>query len=319
MQRSSEPITTVEVTCCICGTTDAEPRGSGPDYEYRTSPDVFNAVTCRRDGLVYLSPRPALSELPRIYPHDYHAFDFSSSRFSIIYRVRSRLEGYRALRWARHVPPEGRILDVGCGDGFHLDLLRTYGDRSWKLEGVDPDPRAVGAARAKGLEVHEGFVQDIDATSSFDLAILNHTIEHVDDPAAVLSRVRELLRPGGRVVITTDNTDSFDARLFRRSYWGGYHFPRHWSLFNARSMLALSEKVGLEVVELKGVVSPVNWTYSIRNLLDAHGASDRTLAWFSLSSTIALACFTVFDSLNKLVGRAALIRAVLRRPAISGG
>ena len=165
----------------------------------------------------------------------------------------------------------------------------------------------------------KGFVQDIEATSSFDLAILNHTIEHVDDPAAVLSRVRELLRPGGRVVITTDNTDSFDARLFRRSYWGGYHFPRHWSLFNARSMLALSEKVGLEVVELKGVVSPVNWTYSIRNLLDAHGASERTLAWFSLSSPVALACFTVFDWLNKLVGRAALIRAVLRRPAISGG
>ena len=51
-----------------------------------------------------------------------------------------------------HTPLAGRrVLDVGCGDGFHLDLLRRYGESTWTLEGIDSDDRAVAAARRRGL------------------------------------------------------------------------------------------------------------------------------------------------------------------------
>ena len=50
------------VPCCICGTGDAIPIGNGEDFEYRSSPDRFVAMRCRRCDLVYLSPRPALED-----------------------------------------------------------------------------------------------------------------------------------------------------------------------------------------------------------------------------------------------------------------
>src|SRR6202040_2799794 len=126
-----------------------------------------------------------------------------------VYRVRRTLEARRAMQWCRGLPSDARILDVGCGDGFHLRLLRDFGPAGWSLEGVDASPRAVEAARRAGLTVHQGTVETVSLPEAhYDLVLLIATIEHVDDPPGVLRAVRRLLRPGGRVVIVTDNTDT---------------------------------------------------------------------------------------------------------------
>ena len=77
---------------------------------------------------------------------------------------------------------------------------------------------------------------------------------------------------GGKLVVVTDNTDSFDFKFFKGSYWGGYHFPRHWNLFNRKSLEKLAKKTGFEIAKLTTVVSPVNWVYSIHNSLVAFAA-----------------------------------------------
>ncbi|HKS27650.1 MAG TPA: class I SAM-dependent methyltransferase [Pyrinomonadaceae bacterium] len=304
------------VGCCVCDSDEALPVGVGEDFEYRTSRDTFVAMQCEGCGLVYLNPRPSVDEFSRIYPSNYHAFDFSPERYGFVYKVRRRLEARRALQWCRGLKEGGRIIDIGCGDGFHLGLLRDFGHSSWRAEGVDSDARAVEAASRAGLTAHVGSVERLDLpAASYDLALMIQTIEHVADPPAVLRAVLSLLRPGGKLVIVTDNTDSPDFRLFKGRHWGGYHFPRHWNLFNRRSLRALAGKVGFEVESLSTVVSPVNWVYSVRNLL----ADMRAPAWlvnqFSLEATASLAAATLFDSLHKLAGRGALLRAVLRRPA----
>lgn len=309
------PLVLVDGACAVCGGNDAEPLAVGEDFEYRTSPDTFLAVQCRGCGLVYLDKRPADSELSRIYPDNYHAFEFSAERFGLVYRVRRRLEGRRLLRAAKGLPDDARILDVGCGDGFHLGLLRDFGQRSWHVEGVDSDPRATTRARDNGLDVHHGTVESVElAESSFDLVLLIQTIEHVADPQAVLRRMRDLLRPGGRLLIVTDNTGSPDFTAFKRRHWGGYHFPRHWHLFNENALRMIAGDCGMEVETVATIVSPVNWVYSIRNMLDDWGASPRLVNQFSLESSASLAAFTVLDLGMRLAGRGALLSAVLRRP-----
>jgi SAM-dependent methyltransferase len=305
----------VSVPCCLCERADAEPLAVGEDFEYRTSPDSFLAVRCRGCGLVYLDPRPADAEFRRIYPDHYHAFAFSEERFGLIYKVRRRLEARRLLSVCGDLAPDARVLDVGCGDGFHLGLLREFGQPGWRLEGVDLDERAVRAARARGITVHHGSIESLDLPEgAYDLALAIQTIEHVGDPPGLLSAIRRVLRPGGRLLVVTDNTDSLDFRVFRRRHWGGYHFPRHWNLFNPRSMRALAARSGLEVERLSTAVSPVNWVYSVRNLLDDWGAPRAVVDRFSLESPVSLAAFTAFDTLHDLAGRGALLRAVLRRP-----
>ena len=302
--------------CCVCSNQDAYTVGAGEDFEYHTSPDVFEAMRCRTCGLVYLDQRPELSELARIYPPEYHAFDFSPAKFGLSYAVRRRLEARRALRWCRGLDPEARILDVGCGDGFHLRLLRDFGAPGWTLEGIDLSERAVNAARSVGLTVYQGDVRDLTLSPGrYDLALLIATIEHVEDPLGALVALRSLLRPGGRIVVITDNTASLSFALFKRRYWGGYHFPRHWNLFNPGAIRSLAARAGLETQSLRTLVTPVNWVYSMRNALVDWGAPSWLYERFSLASPVSLAAFTIFDGLQQLAGRGGLLEAVLRRPS----
>lgn len=304
------------VDCCICGAKAAEPVAVGEDFEYRTSDDAFLAIRCHRCSLVYLDPRPTTAELARIYPDNYHAFDFSEAEFGLVHRVRRWLETRRLLRAFGDLPADARVIDVGCGDGFHLDLLRQHGPDGWELEGVDLDNRAVKRARDRGLVVHEGSVEDVRLEpDAYDMAFMIQTIEHVADPPAVLTAVGTILKPGGRLLVVTDNTESIDSLLFRGRTWGGYHFPRHWNLFDKRSMRCLARKVGLEVEHLGTMVSPVNWVYSLRNTLDDLGAPRWAVEQFSLSTPASLAVFTCVDCLTTAVGRGALLRVILQKPA----
>jgi ubiquinone/menaquinone biosynthesis C-methylase UbiE len=301
--------------CCVCDIDDAVPVGVGEDYEYRTGGDTFLAMRCQSCGLVYLNPRPDISEFETIYPPTYHAFDFSEKDFGIVYKIRSRLEAKRLLSWCAGLPENARILDVGCGDGFHLKLLKKYGEKSWTLEGVDLDKRASEMAEKAGLKVHVGTIENLNLPENhYDLTIMIQTIEHVEKPDEILRAVKRVLKPNGKLVIVTDNTDSLDFKLFKNSYWGGYHFPRHWNLFSRNSLRKLAEKVGFETADLSTQVSPVNWVYSIHNTLVDWNAPRFLINQFTLKSTVSLSAFTALDIGLQKLGKGALLRAILRKP-----
>jgi SAM-dependent methyltransferase len=307
---------TEPAVCCICDTNhNSEQIAAGEDFEYRTSSDEFSAFFCRQCRLVYLNPRPVFKEFERIYPPNYHAFEFSEKEFGFVFTVRRRLEAGRLLSWCKNLPDDARIIDIGCGDGFHLELLRDFGKSSWTLVGVDADARAASMAEKKGLKVHCGLLENLNLpTETYDLAIMIQTIEHVAEPASLLRDVRSILKPGGRVVIVTDNIDSPDFRLFKKRHWGGYHFPRHWNLFSPSAIENLAEKTEMKVETQTTQVSPVNWTYSIRNYLTDRKAPLWLIDRFSLKSTLALGVFTIFDAFHNFFGRGALINAILKRP-----
>jgi SAM-dependent methyltransferase len=253
--------------------------------------------------------------LARIYPADYHAYEFSPARYGFVYRVRRRLEARRALSWCRDLPADAHILDVGCGDGFHLRILRDFGPATWRLEGLEPDAKAVAAARSAGLTVHRGTIQEVSLPEGrYDLLMLIATIEHVDNPVAVLQAARALLKPGGRLIVVTDNADTYDFALFGRRHWGGYHFPRHWQLFTRQTLSMVAERSGLEVVGITTAISPVNWVYSVHNALTDWGAPEWLRRRFGLHGAGALTLFTLVDSVMTTVGRGALLRATFRRP-----
>ncbi|MBX9787391.1 MAG: class I SAM-dependent methyltransferase [Pirellulales bacterium] len=307
----------VSARCCICDRDDGEPEAVGEDFEYRTSDDTFLAFRCPTCGLVYLNPRPSIDAIDRIYPANYHAFDFSPEHFGLVYRVRRWLEARRLLRYAKGLGNGARILDVGCGDGFHLRLLRDFGNPTWHLEGVDLDLRAVQAARDAGQTVHAGDLEQLRlAAASYDLVLLVMTIEHLAEPAVVLREVARLLKPGGAVIVVTDDASSPSCRLFRGRYWGGYHFPRHWYLFDRHSLALLARLVGLEPVAIESMMSPVNWTYSFHNLLVDWGAPRWLAKRFSLKAPVMLTAFTALDQLLSWLGYGSLLCARLQRPQL---
>jgi SAM-dependent methyltransferase len=284
LPNDARPLELAYQACSLCGVEDGAPIAVGEDFEYHTSRDSFVAMRCDRCELVYLNPRPTVGELDRIYPPTYHAFQFSAENFGLAHRVRSRLEARRLLSYCKHLGDSARILDIGCGDGFHLRLLKQFGRPGWQLEGVDASDRAVMAVRNAGLNVHLGTLESADlAPNGYDLVLLIATIEHVQNPPAVLRAAARLLRPGGRAVIITDNTATLDFRLFGGRHWGGYHFP-------------------------------VNWVYSIRNRLVDRRAPRWLVERFSLKAPVALGVFTMLDGALQLFHRGALLKLIAEKP-----
>jgi len=305
----------IRVQCCICESDNAEPVGIGKDFEYNTTPDTFLAMRCKSCGLVYLNPRPDISAFGKIYPANYHAYDFSEKEFGIVYKIRSFLEAKRLLSCCKALPEDARILDVGCGDGFHLNLLRQFGKKSWTLEGVDIDKRAIAMAEKSGLKVYRGDIESIGLDqNAYDLAFMIQTIEHLEKPDKVLRGIYELLKPGGKLVIVTDNTDALDFRFFKRSYWGGYHFPRHWNLFNRKSLTKIAQKTDFEVTDLETQYSPVNWVYTVHNWLVDKKGPYWLINQFTLKSPLSLSLFTVLDMVLQKFRKGALLRAIFRKP-----
>jgi len=310
-----EPVTLEPAACCICGGVDGTPVGVGEDFEHRTSAHSFLTVRCPTCDVIYLDPRPTMASLGTIYPDDYPSFAFDEAEFGIVHKVRSRLEARRIMRAGKGLPANAHVLDVGCGDGFHLDLLRKYGPTGWQLHGIDTDPRAVAAARRRGLIVDGRPIEQSEIEpGSIDLALCIQTIEHVADPVAILRAIGNLLKPGGRLYLITDNTGSPDFMITKGRHWGGYHFPKHWYLFNKQSMRKLSAASNMDVAKLSTMTSPVNWTYSIRNALVDWNAPSWMIKQFSLKAAPTLAVFTSLDAALSVVGRGALLRVLLRRP-----
>jgi SAM-dependent methyltransferase len=309
-------LTLVDSVCPICRSRDhAVLLARGEDFEYRTSEDTFEAYHCGRCDVRFIHPRPSIDDLDVIYPADYHAYEFTPEGYGLSYTLRRRIERRRLLRWCSGLPAGATIVDVGAGDGFHLSILKDFGDPTWRLVAVEPDQRAAAAIRERGLEVHVGVLDDgVIEPESVDFVILIMVIEHVDDPLRLLRQAYQILRPGGSVGIVTDNIRSLDARFGRGRHWGGYHFPRHFNLFSRGSLSTVASAAGFEVAEMKTMVSPVNWTYTVHNYLVDRAAPDWLVNWFTLRSPLAMAVFTAIDSLAVGLGAGALLRAKLRRP-----
>ena len=309
------PLRMVHVRCGLCDADQPETLALGEDFEYRCGTEVHRAVRCTVCGHVYLNPRPHEDEMARIYPPSYHAFNFSAERFGLAFKVRRYLESRRLLRYCEGMPADGRVLDVGCGDGFHLQLLRDFGKPGWTLEGVDASSQAVAAGKQAGLTIQHGRLEALNLPDSYyDRILLIQTIEHLGDPAATLSAIRRVLKPGGSVTVVTDNVRSLDATLFRGRHWGGYHFPRHWNLFSEGTLRKLASRVALTPMKISTIVSPVNWVYSVRNWLQDSGAPAWVYERWSLSSPATLAAFTLADCALHVLGRGALLCATLQRP-----
>jgi 2-polyprenyl-3-methyl-5-hydroxy-6-metoxy-1,4-benzoquinol methylase len=108
--------------------------------------------------------------------------------------------------WIAARVPGGRVLDMACGEGYGSAVLtRTAGS----VVGVDANPEAHEHARLRysrpGLRFERGVVETWGEPGSFDAVVFLQTIEHVQDPAAVLRHFRSLLAPGGVAYVSTPN------------------------------------------------------------------------------------------------------------------
>lgn len=205
-------------------------------------------VSCRSCGHVYARPGPREADARGMYSRGYffggEYSDYLADKRVTQENFRLRLNVLDAyVQRRRHT----RLLEVGCAYGFFLEVARTRFDR---VMGVDIAEDGVRHAVEKlGADAVNADLLSYDFSGqTFDVVCLWDTIEHLADPAAYLEKIsRALIDPGGLVAITTGDIGSFNAR-FRKGKWRLLHAPSHLHFFSARSLAALLESKGFEIV-----------------------------------------------------------------------
>jgi SAM-dependent methyltransferase len=238
--------------CLVCGSDRYAALFTASDRLYRTTTREFAVVRCGQCGLVRLDPPPAPGELHLYYPENYW---FATDRTAA-----SRLEeSYRRLVLRDHVGfvdralgearAAGPLLDVGCGGGLFLGMMRR---RGFRVVGLDNSREAAAIAWSRqNAPAVCAMLEDAPFPAGSLAGItMFHVLEHLYDPRAYLIAAHRLLAPGGRLVVQVPNAASWQFRVLGRS-WNGVDVPRHLFDFRDRDLEKLLESCGFEILRRK--------------------------------------------------------------------
>ena len=254
-------MTTPPSYCPVCREKNVYRWSTAKDYEYFSVDGNFNYYSCHDCSTIFIWPVP-IDHLKKIYPSNYYSFH--NTKKNIVVKIKEWLDKRFFRKIIGQIQGEKiNILDVGGGTGWMLDILKRTDKRIEFTQVVDIDTHAKTKAEEKGHAYFEGTIESFTTERRFHLILLLNLIEHVADPLTVIQKAGELLSPGGMIIIKTPNTRSWDARLYKKTYWGGLHCPRHWVIFSEKSFRHLLQPTPLFIKKLKYTQGAPFWAFSV--------------------------------------------------------
>jgi 2-polyprenyl-3-methyl-5-hydroxy-6-metoxy-1,4-benzoquinol methylase len=296
-------VATARVACPCCGGS-GEPYADACSDRICSVPGSWSYARCETCRSVWQEPLPAAETIATFYPEDYpftrtrpedalargagwaqrlkrltlsaaYGYPGSTAPSALTTVFMGRRAGF-TVRFV-HARRNGRLLDVGCGNGSFLLTMQRLG---WQVEGVEPDPAAADLARRAGLDVQ---VATVDAAripeERFDAITLSHVIEHVLNPADTLERLARALKPGGVLVTLSPNPEGLLADRFRGS-WFELDCPRHLIIPSRRALSAMAERAGLRPRTFTSM-RLFRWAWSASHAIRKTGraAEGRSSSW----------------------------------------
>jgi SAM-dependent methyltransferase len=242
---------TVHYTQCpVCDSRDIHPLLTATDHT--VSHNDFVIWQCEGCSLRFTQDVPDAAHIGPYYKSEQYIShtDTSKGLINAMYRkVRRHTLKQKVQLVARVSGKErGRALDVGCGTGAFLTALKEAG---WEVTGLEPDPEARRlASERSGLHVQPAEAFYELPSGSYDVITLWHVLEHVHELQRYMERLRELLAPGGKLLIAVPNYTSADAQIYG-PYWAAYDVPRHLYHFSPGSVKVLAGRHHLRLVDEK--------------------------------------------------------------------
>jgi len=228
------------VPCSICGSREWQVVYSALQNVSDIAGEVrVDLVMCDRCGFLFNNPQPN----PDLLAEHYRI----SSSGSVFREVGPETRGGRLTQLridfvTRLMPPgsTGRVLDVGCGNGFFLESLPAEG---WEKIGIDLSPKSGRNISDSRIKLIEGDILDYEPGHGFDLITCFSSFEHFRTPEAVLRKIRQLLRPDAMVVLDVPDSSFPDPGLEE------YFSFEHLSSFTRPTLTMFFNNNGFEVVD----------------------------------------------------------------------
>jgi len=220
--------------CCWCGNHSYEVLIKGPRRD-------FEILRCSQCGLARTFPLP----------------DFSKERY-VNYKMDFYLKNKKlflsfmkeVLREVLRFKKRGRLLEIGSGVGYFLELAKG---RGFKIQGLELSKKAI---QIINRNLGEGVVKNCllsEANFSseyFDVVVINHVLEHILDLKPLLVEIRRILKKDGVLVIGSPNFNGVFAKL-RASKWPGLQPDEHIWQFEPRTIIEILESENFQVIRLK--------------------------------------------------------------------
>lgn len=212
-------------------------------FSARRMPDRvhYQIVRCNDCGLLYSTPILEQEKIEKLYKQSFMSYDSHVANLQKTYgHYLSRLESYGAKK--------GKILEIGCGNGFFLEEAKRQGYE--EVYGIEPGKKSVEKAKSdiqKNITI-DVFKPGIYKKNFFDVVCCFQTLDHIIDPNSLLKEVYNILKKDGFVLFLNHNEASFSSILFKEK--SPIIDIEHTYLFNKKTMRMLFEKHGFKVFDI---------------------------------------------------------------------
>ena len=250
------PISTKDGLCPVCHGSGSTLVTGGKDYfVLGGASDDFEVRYCPHCEIGYSLPTLTAEELTHYYPQHYEAYHPKRSLAGYFQLLKYR-DDLRTIR--RSVGPTARMLfEIGAGRG---EFLHTAKEQGCSVSGLEPSSVGVESAfKHYGIVLRQGAVEQSSALAeAYEVVVVRHVLEHVQDPVLCLRKIRETaLKEGGLLFIKLPRLDSWEARSAGK-YWIGYDLPRHRTHFTKEGIRKMLETCGFGHIRVRSEVVPVD-------------------------------------------------------------
>lgn len=240
---------TIGTKCPVCESTANGSVSNGLVDRRKGLPGNWRLIECTTCGCVFMSPMPTDGELTTFYDaylqHNEITLGVGAgSKHPVLRRAYHLLSGDVDPRDFVYVPPGGKVLDYGSGDGNYLSFFHSLG---FDIVGAEISDTLIRASRKAGLSMTK--VDDFDRVpfpdATFDVVYLMQVFEHLREPRRFMSELSRILKPGGMLYLAVPNASSAWRRLFGRNWVSGWFAPFHLVHYTKESLGMLGSQFGL--------------------------------------------------------------------------
>lgn len=226
---------------------------------------LYDVYVCEICMVGFTIPMPSQQDLSEFYLPGAYRLD-TGKRFNPIFEYLIYLFRLLRKREIQKYVKTGHILDIGCGRGLFLHLMRKHG---WKVAGVEFDEEtALHVSKAYGFKVIPSeFISELP-DKSFDVITLFHVLEHTISPQMTINECKRLLKEGGLLVIEVPNLSSLQASIGKKA-WFHLDLPHHSYHFLEVGIKALLKKNSFRILRVKQFsleYNPFGWLQTLLNM-----------------------------------------------------
>lgn len=164
-----------------------------------------------------------------------------------------------------------RVLDIGTSTGTMLDIFKEKG---WETWGIEPSQSAKVAAK-KGHKIINDYFENLRdgkqeqlPNNYFDLSLMNHTLEHLDDPVLILKKIHKILKKDGLILIDVPNAGGLGSRILKDKW--PYRLPEeHKHQFTKQSLSKIFEIAGFQVIHFESRSGIFEFASPFKEILEA--------------------------------------------------